>query len=77
MKSLQILQPTIIQSFEGELYVKPDPKLETIASYGNVFVPGELDDHMSLEKTKDQLFGSWKLLYLSKWRQQDIQKNYI
>jgi gag-polypeptide of LTR copia-type/Zinc knuckle len=51
-KSLKISQPVIIRSFEDEFGVKPDLKLETPASHGDIFVPGELSDQMSAEKQK-------------------------
>ena len=67
-KSLKISQPVIIQSFEDEFGVKPDLKLETPASHGDIFVPGELSDQMSAEKQKVYCLGMGKLLlYLSKW----------
>jgi hypothetical protein len=66
-KSLKISQLVIIGSFQDEFGVKPDFKLETPASHGDKFVPGELDDQMNLEKQKVYRSGVGKLLYLSKW----------
>jgi hypothetical protein len=63
-KSLKISQPVIIRSFQDEFGVKPDFKLDTPASHGDTFVPGELDDQMNLEKQKVYCSGAGKLLYL-------------
>ena len=47
--------------------------METPASHGDIFVPGELSDQMSAEKQKVYRSGVGKLLYLSKWSRPDIQ----
>jgi hypothetical protein len=49
-KSVRFSQPVIIRSFQDEFGVKPDFKLETPASHGDTFVPGEFDDQMNLQK---------------------------
>jgi hypothetical protein len=44
--------------------VKPDLKLETPASHGDIFVPGELSNQMSAEKQKVYCLGVGKLFDL-------------
>jgi Reverse transcriptase (RNA-dependent DNA polymerase) len=72
-QSLKISQPVIIQSFEDEYGVKPDFKLETPASHGDTFIPGEVSDQMSAKKQKVYCSGVGKFLHLSKWIVPDIQ----
>jgi hypothetical protein len=63
LENFKISQPVIIRSFQDEFEVKHDFKMETPASQGDTFVPGELDDQMNLQNQKIYCSGVGKLLY--------------